>query len=83
MHFLIEDLKRINMKIKYLFSDTDTALMELNDSSIDSTLEVGENIYIDIDKDGKVVNITIEHAKDSMQLPEFSYQEISEMAKSA
>jgi uncharacterized protein YuzE len=82
MHSLIEDLKRINMKIKY-FSDTDTALMELNDSLIDSTLEISENIYIDVDKNGKVVNITIEHAKDSIRLPEFSYQEISEMAKSA
>jgi uncharacterized protein YuzE len=70
------------MKIKY-FSDTDTALMELNDSLIDSTLEISENIYIDVDKNGKVVNINIEHAKDSIRLPEFSYQEISEMAKSA
>lgn len=57
--------------------------MELNDNPIDSTLEVSENIYIDVDKDGKVVNITVEHAKDSMKLPEFSYQEISEIVKSA
>ncbi len=70
------------MKIKY-FSDTDTALLELNDNPIDSTLEVNENIYIDVDKNGKVVNITIEHAKESMKLPEFSYQEIAKMAKSA
>jgi len=70
------------MKIKY-FSDTDTALMELNSNPIDSTLEISDNIYIDIDQDGKVVNITIEHAKDSMQLPEFSYQEIAAMVKSA
>lgn len=82
MHFLIEDLKRIAMKIKY-FADTDTALLELNNKEIDSTLEVSENIYIDVDKDGKVVNITIEHAKENMNLPEFSYQEISKMLKSS
>jgi uncharacterized protein YuzE len=82
MPSLIEPLKRRNMKIKY-FSDTDTALMELNNRPIDATLEVSENIYIDIDKDGKVVNITIEHAKENTKLPEFSYQEVSEMAKSA
>jgi len=40
-------------------------------------------IYIDVDKNGKVVNITIEHAKENMKLPEFSYQEITAMAKSA
>jgi len=32
------------MKIKY-FVDTDTALMEMNDQAIDSTLEISENIY--------------------------------------
>jgi len=54
------------MKIKY-FADTDTALMELNDTPIASTMEISENIYIDIDETGKVVNITIEHAKENMQ----------------
>ncbi len=82
MHFLTEATKRKHMKIKY-FVDTDTALMEMNDQAIDSTLEISENIYIDVDKNGKVVNITIEHAKENMKLPEFSYQEITAMAKSA
>jgi uncharacterized protein YuzE len=78
-HSSIEVLKRISMKIKY-FSDSDTALMEFNENLIDSTLEVSENIYIDVDKNGRVVNITIEHAKESMRLPEFSYQEIAKSA---
>lgn len=68
------------MKIKY-FSDTDTALMELNDNPVESTLEINENVSMDVDKEGKVVTITIEHAKDSMSLPEFSYQEIESVAK--
>lgn len=63
------------MKIKY-FSDTDTALLEFSDKPIEETKEVSENIYIDVDKDGNLVSMTIEHAKANACLPEFSYQEI-------
>lgn len=63
------------MKIKY-FSDTDTALLEFSDKPIEETKEVSENIYIDVDKDGNLVSMTIEHAKANARLPEFSYQEI-------
>ena len=68
------------MKVKY-FSDTDTALVEFNDKSIEQTIEISENIYIDIDIDGNLVNITIEHAKENAKLPEFSYQEITNSLK--
>ena len=68
------------MKVKY-FSDTDTALVEFNDKSIEQTIEISENIYIDIDTDGNLVNITIEHAKENAKLPEFSYQEITNSLK--
>ena len=64
------------MKVKY-FSDTDTALVEFNDKAIKETIEISENIYIDIDKNGNLVNMTIEHAKENAKLPEFSYQEFT------
>ncbi len=63
------------MKIKY-FSDTDTALLEFSDSDIVETKEINENIYIDLDKSGRLVSMTIEHAKDQATIKEFSYQEI-------
>jgi uncharacterized protein YuzE len=63
------------MKVKY-FSDTDTAHLEFTDKEIDETREISENIYIDIDKKGNIVSMTIEHAKASAGLWEFSYQEI-------
>ena len=63
------------MRIKY-FSDTDTALMEFTDKEISETRELGENIYVDIDQDGNVVSMTIEHAKANAGLWEFSYQEM-------
>ena len=63
------------MKIKY-FSDTDTALVEFTDKDIHETKEISENIYIDIDEKGNLVSMTIEHAKASAGLSEFSYQEL-------
>lgn len=64
------------MKIKY-FSDTDTAHIEFTDRDVYETKEVSENINIDIDSKGNIVSMTIEHAKDSAGLWEFSYQEMS------
>jgi len=63
------------MRVKY-FPDTDTAHIEFKDKDVHETKEISENIYIDIDAEGNVVNMTIEHAKDNAGLREFSYQEI-------
>lgn len=64
------------MKIKY-FPDTDTALVEFTDKEVYETKELSENIYLDIDKNGNPVNMTIEHAKSNAGLWEFSYQEMT------
>jgi len=63
------------MKVKY-FPDTDTALIEFTDREVYETKELGEDIYIDLDQHGNLVNMTIEHAKVKAGLHEFSYQEI-------
>ncbi len=63
------------MKIKY-FTDTDTALFEFSESEVLETKEINENIYIDLDKNGKLVSMTIEHAKELATIKELSYQEI-------
>jgi uncharacterized protein YuzE len=63
------------MKIKY-FSDTDTALLEFTNNIVLETREISENIFIDFDSNGNVVNMTIEHAKISAHLPDLSYQQI-------
>jgi uncharacterized protein YuzE len=64
------------MRVKY-FSDTDTALVEFTDNEIAETKEISENIYIDLDKQGNLVSMTIEHARSNAQLSEFSYQEVA------
>lgn len=65
------------MKIRY-FSDTDTALLEFSESEVAETKEINENIYIDLDKDGNLVSMTIEHAKKQANLMELSYYQMDE-----
>lgn len=61
------------MKIKY-FSDTDTLLVDFNDREIVETRDLNQNVLIELDKDGFVVSMTVEHAKQHTDLNEFSYQ---------
>ena len=65
------------MRVKY-FPETDTALVEFNENEVHETREVNENIYIDLDKDGNLVTLTIEHAKIISGLKEFSYQDMTD-----
>jgi uncharacterized protein YuzE len=64
------------MKIKY-FEDTDTTLVELSNHTISETKEINENIYIDLDEQGQLVNMTIEHASAQTDMQEFAFQRIS------
>lgn len=68
------------MRVKY-FSDTDTALVEFTDNEVSETKEIGENIYVDLDRHGNLVSMTIEHARNNARLQEFSYQEIPGLAQ--
>ncbi len=63
------------MRIKY-FEDTDTTLVELSTTPPVETRELNENLYIDLDQDGQVVSITIEHASQRADMREFFYQRI-------
>jgi len=63
------------MRVKY-FSDTDTAHLEFLDNDVYETREISKNIYVDLDQNGNLVNMTIEHAKANAGLREFSYQEM-------
>jgi uncharacterized protein YuzE len=63
------------MKIKY-FPDTDTALIEFTTHAVAETREISEDIYVDLDPDGKLVSMTIEHARTAAAIKELSFQEI-------
>ncbi len=63
------------MKIRY-FPDTDTALIEFTQKPVEKTREVSESIYIDLDVEGNLVNMTIEHAKTRANISEIAVQEM-------
>lgn len=63
------------MNIKY-FTDTDTAMLNFSEKKIQETREISENIFIDIDSEGNLVSLTIEHAKATGALTSFSYEEM-------
>ncbi|MDD3146245.1 MAG: DUF2283 domain-containing protein [Candidatus Riflebacteria bacterium] len=49
------------MKVKY-FPDTDTAYIEFKDGEVFETKEISENVYIDVDQQCNIVNMTIGRA---------------------
>jgi len=64
------------MKSKY-FEDTDTALLEFSDHPVFETKEINENIYLDLDEDGNLIGMTIEHALSQANIYEVSFQQIN------
>ena len=60
------------MKIRY-YSDTDTALIEFSEAPVVETKGITENLYIDLDKKGKLVSMTIGHAKEQANISEVSF----------
>ncbi len=58
------------MDIKY-FQDTDRLLVSFSDGGIVETRDVNENFLIELDADGKVVSVTIEHAGERVDVSRF------------
>ena len=49
------------MKIRY-FADTDTLYIEFRDQGVVDTRDLDENTTVDVDVDGNVLALTVEHA---------------------
>lgn len=62
------------MNVKY-FKDTDTALLEFSSQPVEETREISENVYVDLDKSGNLVSMTIEHAAKVAALPRIDLEE--------
>ena len=63
------------MEIKY-FQDTDTLLVNFSDGKIVETRDVNENVLIELDADGNIVSVTIEHAGEHINVSNLSYEQI-------
>ena len=62
------------MHVKY-FADTDTALVQFGGTPVE-TRELDENLYIDVDADGHIVSLTIEHAQRAAGMEESSSERL-------
>ena len=64
------------MKVKY-FEDTDTLFIKLSEKLPVETKELNENIMLEVDENGRVVGLTVEHAKEQSGSLDFSYETIA------
>lgn len=64
------------MKIKY-FTDTDTLLIEFRQAPVAETRDLDENTLLDLDSQGNLCSITVEHASSRTGIPEFSYEQVA------
>ena len=65
------------MKIKY-FQETDTLYIEFKSVAVAETKDLDENTLLDLDSNGNICAITIEHAKERTDIPHFSYELVAE-----
>jgi len=64
------------MKVRY-FEDTDTALVEIGTAAAQETRELTPDVYVDLDAQGRVVSITIEHASRQGDPGECTFERIA------
>jgi uncharacterized protein YuzE len=64
------------MKVRY-FADTDTLLIEFRDAQVVETRDLDENTILDVDAQGNILAITVEHASKRAGAPHFSYEEVA------
>ena len=64
------------MKIKY-FKDTDTLFIEFRPGEVEETKDLDEDTLLDLDQDGNICAITVEHASKRADIPNFSFEQIA------
>jgi uncharacterized protein YuzE len=64
------------MKVRY-FADTDTLLIEFRDVPVAETRDLDENTILDLDAQGNIRSITVEHASKRADAPQFSYEQVA------
>lgn len=64
------------MKVRY-FEQTDTLLIELKEAQVAETRDLDENTVLDVDGEGNICTITIEHASKRAGIPQFSYEQVA------
>ena len=63
------------MKIQY-FPDTDTLYIEFKAVEVAETRDLDENTLLDLDGEGNIAAMTVEHASERADIPKFSYEQV-------
>ena len=64
------------MKVRY-FAETDTLYIEFRSAGIVETRDLDENTQIDVDAEGQICALTMEHASQRAEAPHFSFEQIA------
>ncbi len=64
------------MKVQY-FKDTDTLYIEFRSVEIIESRDLDEDTVIDLDAEGNICAMTMEHAKSRTDVPHFTFEEIA------
>jgi uncharacterized protein YuzE len=64
------------MKIKY-FQDTDTLYIEFLPGRVAETRDLDEDTLLEVDEQGRVCALNMEHASQRTDIPAFSYEQIA------
>ncbi len=64
------------MKIRY-FQDSDTLYIEFRDVKVAETRDLDENTLLDVDAEGNICGITVEHAQERADIPHFSFEQVA------
>ena len=64
------------MIIKY-FPDTDTLYVAFTEREIVETVDFNDDTLLDLDREGNVVALTLEHARANVDLTDISFQQIA------
>ena len=64
------------MKIQY-FKNTDTLYIEFRQADIAESRDLDEDTIIDVDGDGNIIAMTMEHASERTDAPNLTFEEIA------
>jgi uncharacterized protein YuzE len=64
------------MKVTF-FADTDTLYIEFKAGTIAETRDLDENTLLELDAEGRICGLTIEHATERTGIPAFTYEQVT------
>ena len=63
------------MKATY-FVDSDTLVLRFTDKLVEDYVDVGDADLMELDGDGEIVSLTLEHAEERNILPDFGFERV-------